>query len=442
VPNMTNTMRAALAAGVLLTAVPAAVAAPPEWNRTQSQPLPAVAEFAVESIAASNGFAATAGLGEETPTGRVPAVIERGGPGATWGAPIRLGPASRVDFGPLVARNARGDAVAVWGAVGGRLTAAVRFGGTWGRPVDTGGKVPGLRNGRAEDAIRVAMGADRRARIGILACAAGACTVQVIATAPRTARWAPVDALRTPRGSAPSVGWALGPGGHAVAAWRQGGAIGAATLGPRDRAWPPRPLRVPSGDATGPLAVDAGASGESAVGWTTRGGGVGVSVRLRADTAWRTPRRIARPAGAGAPRVGVACEGSITAGWVEPATPRVLVKGATAQGTDGLFTEATEIGTGGDETRALRMAGATVLGKSGVAYLGWARAEGAAAGGASRLAGDRNRNNWRGQNHDGFFREGPPPAFAPDGTGVIVGTEDAGLRFQEFTPGDAIIRCP
>jgi hypothetical protein len=438
---MTNTMRAALAAGVLLAVAPAALGAPPEWNRTQSQPLPAVAEFAVESIAASNGLAATAGLGEETPTGRVPAVIERAGPGATWSAPIRLAPASRLDFGPLVARNARGDAVAVWGAVGGRLTAAVRFGGAWGRPVDTGARVPGLRNGRVDDAISVVMGADRRARIGILACAAGRCTLSVSATAPRTARWSVAGAFRTPRGGASSTGWALGAGGNAVIAWRAGGRVNAAQLGPRDRRFSTA-ARVPSGDATGRLSVDAGAAGESAIGWATTGGGVGVSVRLRGDLGWRAPRRVARAAGAGEPRVGVACEGSVTAGWVEPATPRVLVKGATAQGTDGLFTETTEIGTGGDETKALRMAGATVLGRTGVAYLGWARAEGAAAGGGSRLAGDRNRNNWRGQNHDGFFREGPPPAFAPDGTGVIVGTEDAGLRFQEFTPGDAIVRCP
>lgn len=266
--------------------------------------------------------------------------------------------------------------------------------------------------------------------------AAGACH------RPATGKWAVVGAQRTPRGSAPSTGWSLGSGGHAVIAWRQGSKVNAATLGPRDRAWPARPLRVPAGDATGPLSVDVGATGESAVGWATNGNGVGVSVRLRGDAGWRIARRIGRPPGSGAPRVGVACEGSIVAGWVEPGTPRVLVKGATAQGTDGLFTEATEIGTGGDETKALRLAAAGVLGRTGIAYLAWARAEGAAAGGASRLAGDRSRNNWRGQGQDGFFREGPPPAFAPDGTGVQVGTEDAGLRFQEFTPGDAIVRCP
>lgn len=439
---MNDTIRGGIAAAAaLLAAAPIAAAVPPEWSRTATQAMPAAGEFTVEDVAAANGFAATAGLGADTPDGRVPAVLERSGTGPTWGQPVRLGAASRLDFGPLVARNGRGDAVAVWGAVGGRLTAAVRFGGSWGRPVDTGVRVPGLRNGNADDAIKVAMGADRRARIGVLACSGGRCALAVTATAPRTGRWRPVAQFRTPRGGGASAGWALGAGGNAVIAWRTGRRVDAAQLGPRDTRFSTA-LRVPSGDATGRIAVDAGAVGESAIGWTTAGGGVGVSVRLRGDLGWRAPRRVARPAGAGEPRVGVACEGSIAAGWVEPGTPRVLVKGATAQGTDGLFTESTEIGTGGDETKALRMASATVLGRTGVAYLGWARAEGAAAGGASRLTGDRSRNNWRGQNHDGFFREGPPPAFAPDGTGVIVGIEDAGLRFQEFTPGDAIVRCP
>ncbi|MFN8122220.1 MAG: hypothetical protein U0237_07290 [Thermoleophilia bacterium] len=439
---MKQSVRAGIAAATAVLAVaPIAAAAPPEWSRTATQAMPAAGEFSVEDVAAANDFAATAGLGADTANGRVPAVIERSGTGPTWGQPIRLGEASRLDFGPLVARNGRGDAVAVWGAVGGKLSAAVRFGGSWGRAVDTGIKVPGLRNGSADDALKVAMGADRRARIGVLACSGGACTLTVAATVPRTARWAVAGTVKTPRGGGSSTGWALGSGGNAVIAWRTGRRVNAAQMGPRDKAFS-APLRVPSGDATGRLAVDAGAVGESAIGWTTAGGGVGVSVRLRADLGWRTPRRVARPAGAGEPRVGVACEGSIAAGWVEPGTPKVLVKGATAQGTDGLFTETTEVGTYGDETKALRMAGAGVLGKTGVAYLGWARAEGQGAGGGSRLAGDRNKNGWRGQNHDGFFREGPPPAFAPDGTGVIVGTEDAGLRFQEFTPGDAIIRCP
>ncbi|MCC6830545.1 MAG: hypothetical protein IT200_04295 [Thermoleophilia bacterium] len=439
---MKQSVRAGIAAAAaVLVATPIAAALPPEWSRTATQAMPAAGEFSVEAIAAANGFGATAGLGADTANGRVPAVIERSGSGSQWSQPIRLGEASRLDFGPLVARNGRGDAVAVWGSVGGKLTAAVRFAGSWGKPVDTGVKVPGLRNGNADDAIKVAMGADRRARIGVLACSGGACTLSVAASAPKAARWAVAGSVRTPRGGGASAGWALGAGGNAVIAWRTGRRVTAAQLGPRDRRFTPA-RAVPSGDATGRIAVDAGATGESAIGWTTAGGGVGVSVRLRTDPGWRTPRRVGRPAGAGEPRVGVSCEGSIAAGWVEPGTPKVLVKGATAQGTDGLFTETTEIGTYGDETKALRMAGASVLGKTGIAYVGWTRAEEQGAGGASRLTGDRAKNGWRGQNQDGFFREGPGPAFAPDGTGVLVGTEDAGLRSQEFTPGDAIVRCP
>ncbi len=428
--------------GALLVPVPMATAqtpVQPKWADEQTAPLTNAEDYSVEHVALSLGGGATAGLALDDAAGRVPLIIERATVGPAWGAPVPLAAAGRVDLGPLVARNDRGDAVAVWGSSGGPLLAAVRVGSAWSKPAEIGSQVPVLRTGRPDDSIKAAIGADRIARVSVLTCAGG-CGLVVYSRAVKGNTWTASGRLKTPADATPTIGWSVGTTGHTLVTWRKGTRILAVRRAPTDKKWQVTPDQLKVGDASGTLTTVVGATGEMAIGWPTAQG-VGASVRLPGDLRWGAPRRVTRTAGAGEPTVGLGCEGSVVLAWTQPDAATTVVFASAGQGTDGLLADPGKIGTYGREDRALRVTTTTLLGTSGLGFVSWARAEGDALGGGSARPNDGD-TQIGGLGFSGTFRLSPAPVFTADGKGLVVATSRDGLEFQEFTPGDDRVRCP
>jgi hypothetical protein len=428
--------------GALLVPIATATAqttVQPKWADEQTAPLLNGEDYTVEDVALSLGGGATAGLALDDAAGRVPLILERAAAGPTWGTPVPLAAAGRVDIGPLVARNDRGDAVAVWGSSGGPLLAAVRVGSAWSKPAEIGSPVPTLRTGRPDDSIKVAIGADRIARVSVLTCAKG-CGLITYSSATRGNAWKPSDRLKTPADATPTIGWSLSTTGHVLITWRTGTRILAVRRAPTDKKWPVKPDQLKVGDASGTLSTAVGAAGEMAVGWATAQG-AGASVRLPRDLRWGAPRRVTRAIGAGEPDVGLGCEGSVVLAWTQPDAATTVVFASAGQGTDGLLAAPGKIGTYGREDRALRVTNTTLLGTSGLGFVSWARAEGDALGAGSARSNDGD-TQIGGLGFSGTFRESPAPVFTTDGKGLVVATSRDGLLFQEFTPGENRVRCP
>ncbi|MFN8109247.1 MAG: hypothetical protein U0Y82_05285 [Thermoleophilia bacterium] len=259
---------------------------------------------------------------------------------------------------------------------------------------------------------------------------------------PRSRKWTDRVAVAVPRSGASSMGWNLGTGGPLVAAWRVGGGVRVAEVGVTSTRGVV-PLRVPSGDATGRLSVAVGVGGARAVAWSTVRGGMGSSVRLPEDISWRPARRVGRDAGASAPRIAVGCDGGVVGAWTQPGTTAgtTTIKESTAQGTHGLPTDPREVTSYGDATKTLSVWGVSVVGRSGLAMVGWQRAQNGGAGEGAQLQGDRTQYAVRGFGFDGNFRAGPPAAFADDGTGLFVAATTTGVLSQQFTPGDDVLSC-
>ncbi|MEZ5080356.1 MAG: hypothetical protein R2878_06830 [Thermoleophilia bacterium] len=429
----------ALMAGATLALAAPAVGVPPEWTPSAVQTMTSVGDFDVVDVAVGRGGAATVGVTRITPEGVVPGVLERSARGPRWRRPTALGGATRIDFGPIVARNRRGDAVAVWAKVNGPVMAAVRFGKRWSRPVSVGTTLPSANGEDASSVLRTAMGPDRRARVAVRTCGRTGCRVDLLRLRrPATAVWERVGRLSTPRGSGASFDWALGQDGDLLVAWRQGRRVLALYVPASAKLVPARPRRLPVGDARGRVTADVVGRGTAAVGWSTLKGAAGTSVRLGGESNWRAARRTFRPAGASDPRVAVGCAGGVYLSWSEKGR---VVRAATAAGTEGLFAPPFEVRTYGDETKPVSVWDVAVLGRSGFGMTIWRRADDAGAGAVGSLLGNRSQNPGRGQGFSGEYRQGPRPAFNDDGQGLLVRLADDGVHFQEYVPGETVLRC-
>lgn len=408
----------------------------PEWADEQTAVLADGEDYTVEDLALAVGGGATLGLSRDEAAGVVPLALERPAAGQPWGPATPLAAAGRVDIGPFVARSDTGDTLAVWATLGGPVTAAVRRGAAWQKPLETGAAMP---IARTSDALKVAIGPNRVARVAVLSCGSS-CTVVVYTRAPKTKGWAASDQLKIPAAATATVGWSMGTNGDILVTWRIGTRILAARRPPSATKWQKAPDKLTVGDATGSIATTVDPRGNMAVAWPTAQG-VGTSVRRADATRWGAPRRVTRTAGAGQPTVGLGCEGSVVAAWPQIEGAVTSVFATVGTGADGLLTEPGKIGTYGREDRLLSITRTTLLGASGLGFVSWVREDGDAIG-AGSVRGDDGTTRIGGLGFGGAFRESPAPRFTADGRGLVATTSRDGLIFQEFIPGEDRVRCP
>jgi hypothetical protein len=428
--------RAAVTAGFIVVMVAGHAAAAPKWTPVVETPMKDIASYVFDGVALAPGGGALVGGTTVTIDGRLPAVIERSARGAAWTNPVPLAAAGRLDVGPLVARNARGDALVVWGAVGGPLVAAVRSGGGAWRPVTAvGAKLPALRTGRPSDTVKIALSSAGVARVVVASCGSR-CVMTEYRTSVRRPRWIAGKPRRLPAAATPSLQWDVSSAGHLIAAWIRPAPLAVQAIVQRPRDTKPAPPLVVTrgGGATGPLDVEIGERGEAAVAWTGVVGTLQTSVRLPSDVRWRSSRGIIRGAGAAGSRIGLACDGSLVAAWVEPGDE---VRATTAAGPGGPFNTPSKIGIYGAVEKPVAVAASTA-GVHGVVT--WARAEQESAGMSIARIGDPD-DAFRTQNPDFAFRDHPAPVFASDGFGIVVGASDDALRVQEIEPDPERFQC-
>jgi hypothetical protein len=348
--------------------------------------------------------------------------------------PVALTAAGRVDFGPFVRRNARGDAVAAWGATGEQIVAAVKSrGGAWTRATPIGIRLPTLRTDRVGDTVKVALSESGVARVVVVACGARGCLMSELRTAAARPRWVRATPRRLPAAATATLAWDAGRSGHVVAAWKSGPSLRGFIHRFTDTV-PGREQRLAGGPVDGPVSVDIGARGEAAVAWTGVASTLQTKLRLPSDRVWRRSRGILRVAGAAGADIAIACDGSLTAAWVDPVD---RVRATTAAGPGAPFAESSTIGVFGDTTKPLSVA-VTNAGLRGI--VAWARAEQESAGMSLARLGDPD-DAFVAENPDFSFREAPPPAFAPDGYGIVVGSGEDALRVQEIAPDAERLQC-
>ena len=424
---------------IAVLSVPAAAASaavPLEWTPVAATPMPAIESYVFDGVAHSAGGGALAGGTTVTVDGRLPAVIERPARGGTWSTPTPLAGPGRLDAGPLVARNARGDALAVWGAVGAPLLASIRpAGGPWRPATPIGRRLPALRTGRTADTVRIALSAAGAARVVVMDCGTR-CVMTEYRAAVKRPRWTAGKPRRLPAAATPTLQWELSPAGQLIAAWIRPSPLALQAIVQRPRETTPAPpqLVARGGGAAGPLDVEIGERGEAAVSWTGVVGTLQTSVRLPSDARWRSSRGIIRGAGATGGRIGLACDGSLVAAWVEPGDE---VRATTAAGPGGPFAKPSAIGIYGAVNKPVSVA-ATVAGTRGVVT--WARADQESAGMSIARLGDPD-DAFRGRNPDFRFRDSPAPVFASDGFGVVVGAGEDVLWVQEIEPEVERLQC-
>ena len=409
----------------------------PKWSAIANTPMVGIDSYLFQGVALGSGGGTLVGASSVTASGRVPAVLERPARGAPWTGPATLAAPSRFDLGPLVARNARGDGLAVWGAVGDPLIASVRVAGAgWSAPRPVGAKLRALVNGRSADTVKVALSTSGVARVVVADCAGNRCLLTEHKTAVRRLRWTAGKPRRLPSAATPTLQWELSSAGHLIAAWIRPAprAIQAIVQRVQDPT-PARPHVVAgTAGATGAIDVEVGDRGEVGVGWTDSFGSLQTNVRLPSDQRWRAARGHIRAAGATGTRIALACDGSVVATWVEPTDK---VRATTAAGPGGPFATPSEIGIYGDVTKPVSVA-AAIAGTSGVVT--WTRTAQESAGMSIARLGDPD-DAFRGANPDFGFREAPAPTFGADGFGIVVGTANDVLRVQEIEPDPERLQC-
>ncbi len=424
------------AVGSLLLTGAAAVAgaAPARWTPVAQTPLPAVQQYVINDVSLASGGGTTVGVTTVSAEGRIPAVIERAARGSAWTPPTTLAPAGRVDIGPVVERNARGDAVAVWGVTGEAILAAVKSrGGAWRVATPIGIRLPALRNNRVDDTIKVALSESGLARVVVVACGGKGCLMSELRTPVARTKWVKAPPRRLPPAATASFAWEVGRSGHVIAAWKSGATLRGFVHRFTDKV-AGKEQRLAGGPVDLPVSVDVGSRGEAAVSWTGVAATLQTKLRLPSDVAWRPSRGILRLAGASGGDIAIACDGSLTAAWIDPLE---TVRATTAAGPGGPFSETSTIGIYGSNTKPVSVA-VTTAGLRGVVT--WARAEQESAGMSLARLGDPD-NAFAGQNPDFGFREAPAPMFAPDGHGIVVGAGDDVLRVQEMEPDPERLQC-
>ena len=408
--------------------------AAPEWTPVTQTPLPAVQQYVFNDVSLASGGGATVGVTTVSAEGRIPAVIERAARGSGWTSPTTLISAGRVDIGPLVERNARGDAVAVWGVTGEAIVAAVKSrGGAWRVATPIGIRLPALRNNRVDDTIKIALSESGVARVVVVACSGKGCLMSELRTPVARTKWVKAPQRRLPAAAIGTLAWEVGRSGHVVAAWKSGATLRGFVSRFSDKV-AGREQRLAGGPVDLPVSVDVGSRGEAAVSWTGVAATLQTKVRLPSDIAWRPSRGILRVAGASGGDVAIACDGSLTAAWIDPLE---TVRATTAAGPGGPFSEASTIGIFGANTKPVSVA-VTTAGLRGIVT--WARAEQESAGMSLARLGDPD-NAFAGQNPDFGFREAPAPTFASDGHGIVVSAGDDVLRVQEIEPDPERLQC-
>jgi hypothetical protein len=428
---------AAPTAVLILAVATVSATAQPDWTPVAETPITDIGSYVFQSVALTPGGGTLVGGTTVTAAGRVPAVIERPARGAAWAGPSPLAAPSRFDVGPLVARNARGDGLAVWGAVGEPLLAAVRVAGAgWGPARPLGARLPTLRTGRAADTVKVTLSAAGAARVVVANCGGSRCQMTEYKTQVRRLRWVGAKPRRLPASATATLQWEMSSVGHVVAAWLRPSPLAIQTIVQRPRDTKPAPPQVVtgSGGAAGPLDVEVGERGEAAISWTGAAEALQTSVRLPSDLRWRESRSLVRTAPASGTRIALACDGSLVAAWVQPGGE---VRATTAAGPGGPFATSVRIGIFGNASKPVSVAPA-IVGAAGVVT--WARAEQESAGMSIARLGDPD-DAFRGENPDFGFRDAPAPVFATDGFGIVVGASDNALRVQEIAPDPERVQC-
>ena len=418
-------------------AVTGPAAAAPKWTAIANTPIVGIDSYLFQSVALAPGGGTLVGASTVTALGRVPVVLERPARGAPWIGPATLSAPSRFDLGPLVARNGRGDELAVWGAVGDPLLASVRVAGAgWSTPRPIGAKLRALVNGRTTDTVKVALSTSGVARIVVADCAGRRCLLAEHKTAVRRPRWVAGKPRRLPSAATSTLQWELSSAGHLIAAWIRPAPRAIQTIVQRAQDTTPARPQIVAGTAgaSGALDVEVGDRGEVGVGWTDSFGSLQTNVRLPSDQRWRAARGYIRAAGATGTKIALACDGSLAAAWVEPTDQ---VRATTAAGPGGPFATPSKIGIYGNVAKPVSVAVA-IAGTSGIVT--WTRAEQESAGMAIARLGDPD-DAFRSENPDFGFREAPAPTFGADAFGIVVGTANDVLRVQEIEPDPERLQC-
>lgn len=435
---MGNVPAATRRAAILIAiAIASPASAAPKWTPVAETPMPDIGSYFFRSVSLSPGGGALVGATTVNALGRVPALIERSARGAAWTGPQPLTGPSRFDVGPLVARNARGDGLAVWGAFGEPLVASVRVaGGGWSAARSIGTTLPAFRAGQTAETLKVALSTGGVARVVVIDCSGSRCVMTERRSAVRRLRWVAAKPRRFPSAATSTLQWELSSGGHLIAAWLRPTprAVQVIVQRPRDTAPAPPQVVTGSGTATGQLDVEVGDRGEVAVSWADAVGSLQTNVRLPSDSRWRAARGHARAAGSAGTRIALACDGSLVAAWVEPTNE---VRATTAAGPGGPFAPTSKIGIFGDVTKPVSVAPA-VAGIAGIVT--WARADQESAGMSIARLGDPD-DAFRGENPDFGFRDAPAPVFASDAVGLVIGAGEDVLRVQEIDPDPERLQC-